>query len=48
VSTRADLKHALDAAYFDRGRFQLIEIMLPKGAISSTLARFVAAIRRRA
>jgi indolepyruvate decarboxylase len=48
VFTCADLKHALDAAYFDRGRFQLIEIMLPKGAISSTLAGFVAAMRRRA
>lgn len=48
VSTRAELRRALDAAYAERGRFQLIEIMLPKGAITATLARFVAAIRKRA
>jgi indolepyruvate decarboxylase len=46
VTTRADLAHALELAYADRGRFQLIEVMLAKGATSVTLARFVEAMRR--
>jgi indolepyruvate decarboxylase len=47
VASRAGLKRALDSAYAERGRFQLIEIMLAEGAISLTLARFVEALRRR-
>jgi indolepyruvate decarboxylase len=46
VSTRAELMHALDLAYAGRGRFQLIEVMLAKGAISTALARFAEAVRR--
>jgi indolepyruvate decarboxylase len=42
VSTRAELAHALDLAAQTRGRFVLIEIMLAPGAVSPTLARFVA------
>jgi indolepyruvate decarboxylase len=29
-----------------RGRFQLVEVMLPRGAQSDTLARFVNGVRR--
>ncbi|NMM46620.1 indolepyruvate/phenylpyruvate decarboxylase [Rhodospirillaceae bacterium KN72] len=45
VSTRAELAKALRDAYADESRFQLIEAMLPRGAISDTLQRFVNAIR---
>jgi indolepyruvate decarboxylase len=43
VRTRAELKAALDQAVARRGRFQLIEVMLARGAMSPTLARFVKA-----
>jgi indolepyruvate decarboxylase len=46
VHTRAELKAALDAAMATRGRFQLIEIMIPSGVLSNTLARFVAGVKR--
>jgi indolepyruvate decarboxylase len=29
-----------------RGRFQLVEVMLPRGAMSATLSRFVAGVKR--
>jgi indolepyruvate decarboxylase len=29
-----------------RGRFQLIEVMIPRGVLSSTLQRFVAGVKR--
>jgi indolepyruvate decarboxylase len=29
-----------------RGRFQLIEITIPRGVLSATLARFVAGVKR--
>ncbi|MBL8839507.1 MAG: indolepyruvate/phenylpyruvate decarboxylase [Alphaproteobacteria bacterium] len=45
VSTRAELAAALSRAAATRGRFQLIEIMLRRGAISPTLQRFVASIK---
>jgi len=45
VATREQLKEALDEAVADRGRFQLIEVMLERGAISSRLQQFVEAIR---
>ncbi|KAA5605901.1 indolepyruvate/phenylpyruvate decarboxylase [Roseospira marina] len=45
VTTRADLKAALAAARADESRFQLIDIAIPRGAISDTLARFVGAIK---
>ena len=46
VHTRAQLAHALEQAWQKRGRFQLIEIMLPRGVLSNTLARFSQAIKR--
>jgi len=46
VQTRAELKAALDKAMVTRGRFQLIEIMIPRGVLSQTLQRFVAGVKR--
>ena len=46
VSTRAELGAALDAALGRRGRFELIEVMIPRGSVSDTLARFVDGVRR--
>jgi indolepyruvate decarboxylase len=46
VDTRAQLKAALDDAIKTRGRFQLIDVTIPRGAISSTMQRYVAAIKR--
>jgi hypothetical protein len=46
VGTRAELKAALDRAVQTRGRFQLIEVMIPRGVLSDTLSRFVAEVRR--
>lgn len=43
VTNRTQLKDALEAAFAERGRFQLIEIMIPRGSISQTLERFVGA-----
>jgi indolepyruvate decarboxylase len=45
VHTRRALAEALERAHSARGRFQLIEVMLPPGATSDTLARFVAGIK---
>jgi indolepyruvate decarboxylase len=41
VESRAALARALEDAVARRGMFSLIEVMLPRGAISETLARFV-------
>jgi indolepyruvate decarboxylase len=41
ATTRAELVSALTEAHAIRGRFCLIEAMLPRGATSDTLARFV-------
>lgn len=46
VRTRRDLRDALDQAVATRGRFQLIEIMIPRGVLSPTLERFVAGVKR--
>ncbi len=46
VTTRAELAAALEDAVATRGRFQLIEAMLPRGAMSATLSRFVAGVKR--
>lgn len=46
VHTRAQLKQALDRAMATRGRFQLIEVMIPRGVLSETLSRFVAGVKR--
>ncbi len=45
VRTRHELRHALDRAYATRGKFQLIEVMLPRGQTSDTLARFIAGFK---
>ncbi len=46
VRTRAELQRALERAVVTTGRFQLVEIMIPRGVLSNTLSRFVAALRR--
>ncbi|MGE5115173.1 MAG: indolepyruvate/phenylpyruvate decarboxylase [Betaproteobacteria bacterium] len=46
VRTAGDLVRALDRAHATRGRFQLIDIRLARGARSPTLTRFVEAVRR--
>jgi indolepyruvate decarboxylase len=46
VSTRRELQEALRRAVVTRGRFQLIEAMIPRGVLSSTLQRFVAGVKR--
>lgn len=46
VSTRSELKAALNRAVLTRGQFELIEIALPRGVLSSTLQRFVAGVKR--
>lgn len=46
VNTRAELKAALDRAVATRGRFQLIDITIPRGVLSDTLTRFVAGVKR--
>jgi len=47
VSTRAELAQALEHAWHRSGRFQIVEVMLQKGAVSPTLARFVAGLQQR-
>ncbi|MCG2585928.1 indolepyruvate/phenylpyruvate decarboxylase [Massilia sp. TS11] len=46
VHTRRALGDALERAWQRRGRFQLIEVMIADGAVSATLDRFVAGVRR--
>jgi indolepyruvate decarboxylase len=46
VNTRGELKAALDKAMATRGRFQLIDITIPRGVLSETLTRFVAGVKR--
>lgn len=46
VTTRGELKVALDTALATRGRFQLIDIAIPSGVLSATLQRFVAGVKR--
>lgn len=45
MHTRAQFKAALDAAFAERGRFQLIELMVPPGDSMPTLRRFSEGIR---
>lgn len=45
VTTRGELIAALDRAAARRGTFSLIEVMLPRGQTSDTLARFVAGFK---
>jgi indolepyruvate decarboxylase len=46
VRTRRELAEALDRAWASRGRFQLVEVMIPPGTVSSTLARFASGVKR--
>jgi indolepyruvate decarboxylase len=46
VATRRQLGEALERAYQRTGKFQVVEIMLPQGAVSTTLARFVTGLKR--
>lgn len=46
VNTRKQLQDALTDAIVTRGKFQLIEIMLDRGVLSSTLQRFAAGVQR--
>lgn len=45
VTTRRALVAALEAAVTRRGQFSLIEVMLPRGVTSNTLARFVSGFK---
>ncbi len=45
VRTCAELKAALDAAWRDNSRFQLVEVMLERGVTSDRLARFAGAVK---
>ena len=45
VTTRRALAAALERAIESRGRFSLVEVMLPRGTTSDTLARFVAGFK---
>lgn len=46
VETRRALARALERAVATRGRFQLIDIALPRGRVSGRLGRFVKAVSR--
>lgn len=46
VESRAELKQALDQAMTDDTCFHIVEVMLPRGETSQTLARFASAVRR--
>lgn len=45
VMTRRQLTEALERAVKRRGQFSLVEVMLPRGTTSDTLARFVAGFK---
>jgi indolepyruvate decarboxylase len=45
VTTRRELAAALDRAVKRRGHFSLVEVMLPRGLTSGTLARFVSGFK---
>jgi indolepyruvate decarboxylase len=47
VATRREFAAALERAAQCRGRFQLIEAMIPPGSVSPTLGGFVGALQRR-
>jgi indolepyruvate decarboxylase len=46
IETRAQLRHALEAAARERGRFHLLDVRMPPGAMSGTLRRFAGALAR--
>jgi indolepyruvate decarboxylase len=45
VTSRRELAAALERALERRGAFSLVEVMLPRGVVSRTLARFVAGFK---
>ena len=45
ATTRRELKSALDQARETRDRFSLIEVMLPRGLVSDTMARYAAGFK---
>jgi indolepyruvate decarboxylase len=47
VGTRRELAAALERAAASRGRFQVVEAMIPPGSVSLTLEGFVEALKRR-
>jgi indolepyruvate decarboxylase len=47
VRTRGEFAAALERARSERGRFVLIDAMIPQGAVSPSLARFVATLKQR-
>jgi indolepyruvate decarboxylase len=47
VHTRAELAAALERAIATRGRFQLIDAVIPRGSVSPALGRFVATLSAR-
>ena len=46
VTTRRELVAALRGAAASRGKFQLIDVQIAPGALSGTLERFVAGVKR--
>jgi indolepyruvate decarboxylase len=47
VNTRREFAAALERAMAERGRFQLIDATLPRGSVSTSLARFVSTLKQR-
>jgi putative transposase len=45
VKTRRELKESIERAFARRGQFALVEVMLPRGVTSKTLARFVSGFK---
>jgi indolepyruvate decarboxylase len=45
VKTRRELKESLERAFARRGQFSLVDVMLPRGVTSKTLARFVSGFK---
>ena len=45
MTTRRELAAALERAVATRGVFSIVEVMLPRGVTSRTLARFVAGFK---
>ena len=47
VRSRAELVDALERAWNERGKFQIVEVMLDRGVTSDTLRRFVGGLNQR-
>ncbi len=47
VNTRREFAAALERAMAERGRFQLIDATLPRGSVTTSLARFVSTLQQR-